>query len=77
MWFYLGGIGVPREAQGGNEGLGVGLPIDIGVGRQVGVVVTNGSIQPDKDVLEHLNDPINVIKESYRQNDQNRKNHIR
>jgi len=38
VWFDLGGVGVPVQAEAGDEFLREGLPVDFGVGDQVGVV---------------------------------------
>ncbi len=49
MWFDLGCVGVPFNTQFTDKFLGVVLPVDIRVGRQMGIVVTNGAV----DFAEH------------------------
>ena len=42
--FYLGGVGVPLQSQGGDKLLGIGLPVDVRVGAEVSIVVAHRAI---------------------------------
>ena len=39
MGFYLGGVGVPLQSQGGDKLLRIGLPVDVRVGAEVSIVI--------------------------------------
>ena len=44
MGFNLGGVGVVAQSQLFDKLLGIGLPVNIAIGGEVGIVVTHGTV---------------------------------